>query len=70
MGIRLSAVSLKARGLLPDLVWDNTRLESFCCVPENHELTSRLVSSAGSPRTASDLVDGRRCKVIVTQADL
>ena len=23
MGIRLSAVSLKACGLLPDLVWDN-----------------------------------------------
>ena len=49
MGIRLSAVSLKARGLLPDLGWDKTRLESFCCVLENHELTSRLVSQCRLP---------------------
>ena len=49
MGIRFSAVSLKACGLLPDLGWDNTRLESFCCVLENHEMTSRLVSQCRLP---------------------
>jgi hypothetical protein len=44
MGNRLSAVSLKAYGLLPDRVRDSNREESFCRVLRNHELTSRLVS--------------------------
>jgi hypothetical protein len=70
MGVRLSAVSLKARGLLPGLVWDNTRLESFCCVLQNHGLTSRLVSKCRLSRIAGDVVHRRRCEAIVTQAAL
>jgi len=49
MGNRLSAVSLKACRLAPDRVRDNTRLESFCGVLPNHQLTSRLVLKRSSP---------------------